>query len=345
MKELKLISVILFLAIVSATSAQAANFLPTLSAKYSKCQCNQKKKAAPLKSRVKEISENLPLPPVRQRSGNRCLNLKTDTLVSFKLLRSSDPAKQYPFLEDDGTRIHYCLSLEERFQFKSQITDINYFRSRVSGLNGSDGPKAPSCPFVPSTSPVRAMPTYQPRPDDPLLIQPRNQAEKILLRVTFLADGTIGPVEIEQSPSPLHSRLAREAARKIKFSPAWDNGPLCVTQMVEYGYLPLPGQNSTSTPSVELQMPFPGEIFNNSPRKVRFVWAPFRGANYYVLEVQYASSTTPTVWYPLPEIKESKTNHEMQFPGAVPGRWRVSVLLSDGTKSATSGWRSFAYEK
>lgn len=59
----------------------------------------------------------------------------------------------------------------------------------------------------------------------------------VILRVTFLASGEVGEVEIVSGLNAELDQQAIEAARKIKFEPARKNGtPVSVTKKVEYTF-------------------------------------------------------------------------------------------------------------
>lgn len=60
---------------------------------------------------------------------------------------------------------------------------------------------------------------------------------KILLRLTFFADGTVGNIKVISGLPAGLNRQAIEAAKKIKFEPQLKNNkPISVTKKIEYGF-------------------------------------------------------------------------------------------------------------
>ncbi len=59
----------------------------------------------------------------------------------------------------------------------------------------------------------------------------------VVLKVTFEADGTIGPIEVVKGLERGLTEATEEAARKITFTPARKNGvPVSVTRQIEYHF-------------------------------------------------------------------------------------------------------------
>lgn len=260
---------------------------------------------------------------------------------------------QYPFLSNDGLRLYYCVGTEERFQYYQDITDIRLLSSPpfadgtiASTEFGTTSEPTPHTPCRPATSTVRAMPTLKPDPVDPT----PGRSENVMLTVTFREDGRIGPIQVEQSPSPQHSENARKAAQGIRFNPAWENGPVCVTQRITYSFSSQPStpmrtkDDSPPTKQLVLLSPDNGQTFREKQRKIRFAWESVPGADHYFLEVRY-SSVTSSDWVLHRKIPVYGASHEVEMPGAYPVRWRVMAMRADGTLLVDSDWRRFGYEK
>jgi hypothetical protein len=97
-------------------------------------------------------------------------------------------------------------------------------------------------------SPVKIL--EQPKPELPKNYGTNDSQGSIILRVEFLADGTIGNIS-PISTMPLLTDLAIEAAKKIKFEPAMKDGkPISVANPIGYIYnigWKIPPQNTTQT--------------------------------------------------------------------------------------------------
>ncbi|HMV46458.1 MAG TPA: hypothetical protein PLD20_15410 [Blastocatellia bacterium] len=257
-------------------------------------------------------------------------------------------------MNNDGLRLHYCVGTEERFQYSHDITDVrllssppftdNTIASTEQGAGTTE--PTPHTPCRPATNTVRAMPTLMPDPVDPA----SGRKGAVVLTVTFREDGRIGPVQVEQSPSPDHSESARKAAMKIRFNPAWENGPVCVTQRVTYWSGSQPSMQtrtqdgSTRAKQLVLLSPDNGQTFRDKQRKVRFAWESVPGAEYYFLETHYSSATSGA-WVLYRKIPVYGTSHEVEMPGTYPVKWRVMAMRPDGTLLVDSDWWRFGYEK
>lgn len=377
MKGLKLFGVVMFLALVFQTSAQAENLKPAagmFATKSSNCCCPPKKKRAARTRNNCRPQQPQPQPqmvfnpcpagnwvwfPAQRRcvatpappttTSNRC-TIPPRSWVAFRLRASSDSMQQYPFLENDGLRLHYCVGAEERFQYFQNITDVRLLSSppldtvtaSIDAPPAIDTPPPASC--RPATNTVRVIPTVMP---DPFYPSP-GKKEKVVLTVTFREDGKIGPVQVEQSPSPDHSETARKAALKIRFNPAWENGPVCVTQRLTYWFSSQSPTRTQDDPPQTKQLvqlsPDNGQLFREKQRRIRFAWESVPSADHYFLEVRYSSATSSD-WVLHRKIPVYGISHEVEMPGAYPVRWRVMAMRADGTLLVDSDWRRFGYEK
>ncbi len=358
MKGLILFGAVMFLALVFSTSALAEDSrnsatlsVKTFSAKSSGGGCPCRRRTAARKQRnpppappkeanvcpgnliwIEAIRSCIP-PPLALK--DRCLN-PTDSQVEFRLRNSNSVLQQHPFLTEDNWRVYFCLGSEERFLYLHDITNVRRFRA-----SPIPNPQSVSCPAA--TDAVRAMLTVIPAPYDPAPAV----NETVELSVTFLADGTIGPIDVEKSPGRAYADSARKAAEKIKFIPAWKNDRrICVTQSVTYSFGPQtskPGSPKSSN-QVVLLSPYPRQLFKEKQRNIRFSWESIPGADHYFLEVRY-SSVTSTDWVLYGKVPVHGTSHQLEMPGPYPIRWRVQAMRQNGTLIADSDWWRFGYEK
>ncbi|HZF32058.1 MAG TPA: hypothetical protein VE907_23270 [Gammaproteobacteria bacterium] len=65
-----------------------------------------------------------------------------------------------------------------------------------------------------------------------------------------------------------------------------------------------------------------------------------------MVDVQY-QVPTKEMWFDLPNYPAAVEAEEFtfEFPGAQPGRWRVTSVAEDGRKSEPSTWRYFFYQQ
>jgi hypothetical protein len=112
--------------------------------------------------------------------------------------------------------------------------------------------------------------------------------------------------------------------------------------------IPVYGADSAlDTPN--LTSPEQNATFNNYPRSVNFSWEAVMGASKYCIEIQCLVkdlSTGKDNWIQC--IKRYTTNIHSSidtFPGAQPGRWRVTAVDSHGKLGQSSEWWKFRFTK
>jgi WD40 repeat protein len=88
--------------------------------------------------------------------------------------------------------------------------------------------------------------------------------------------------------------------------------------------------------------PKDGSVFNQFPRKMTLRWAPVTGAAKYRVEVEFQSAGK---WAPLRDKEVQPTEHELEFIGAQPGRWRVWAVDDNGQGGHKSPWWTFRFTK
>jgi hypothetical protein len=95
-----------------------------------------------------------------------------------------------------------------------------------------------------------------------------------------------------------------------------------------------------------LSRPFDNTLFKDYPRTTTLRWLPIKGATHYLVEVQYQLPTNGQ-WYDLPgyPLAVQEDSYTFQFIGAQPGRWRVSAVGPEETKSEPSKWWYFTYQQ
>jgi hypothetical protein len=129
----------------------------------------------------------------------------------------------------------------------------------------------------------------------------------------------------------------------IKFSVTGGFAAFIIT--VALGFQLYGGPASFHSSAPRLLSPGTDERFDAFPRNTAFVWEAVSGATKYKLEVEYFNG----VWIPLPlssgQLFTTETRANVGFPGANPGRWRVTALNSKGESGQSSEWRMFSYSK
>jgi len=93
-----------------------------------------------------------------------------------------------------------------------------------------------------------------------------------------------------------------------------------------------------------LLTPPDGTTLSEVPRKTKVTWAPVPGAATYKVEVEYQDADSQ--WHPNGLAAESKSSeHEFEFVGAQPGRWRVWAVDASGEEGPKSDWWTFRYSQ
>ena len=95
-----------------------------------------------------------------------------------------------------------------------------------------------------------------------------------------------------------------------------------------------------------LLAPDDGHIMDNMPRNVVLTWRKVPGAVRYQVEVQM-QNPLDGLWMPTPiELNRRLVDTErlqINFPGSQPGRWRVTAINGEGTRSRACDWRRFEF--
>ena len=90
-----------------------------------------------------------------------------------------------------------------------------------------------------------------------------------------------------------------------------------------------------------------GESFKIFPRKLNLKWNELKNAKRYIVEVQY-KDIEKNQWFNLPNemghFSTEKTESEIEFIGAQPGRWRVYAIDEKGEESKISEWKQFFFQ-
>lgn len=97
----------------------------------------------------------------------------------------------------------------------------------------------------------------------------------------------------------------------------------------------------------ELVSPVDGHVYEKMPpRSMALEWRAMPGAVRYEVEIEMQNVNTG-VWMPAPvEISRTITDQTKlftEFPGAQPGRWRVTGISAGDTRSQTSDWWRFEH--
>jgi hypothetical protein len=96
----------------------------------------------------------------------------------------------------------------------------------------------------------------------------------------------------------------------------------------------------------KLLAPEDGKTLDNMPRNVVLTWHKVEGAARYQVELQM-QNPMDGLWMPTPiGINRRLTNTErlqITFPGSQPGRWRVTAINGNGTRSRASEWWRFEF--
>lgn len=95
-----------------------------------------------------------------------------------------------------------------------------------------------------------------------------------------------------------------------------------------------------------LLAPDDGKILDNMPRNVVLTWRKVEGAVRYQVEVQM-QNPVDGLWMPTPiQLNRRLVDTErmqITFPGSQPGRWRVTAISEQGTRSRASDWWRFEF--
>jgi len=95
-----------------------------------------------------------------------------------------------------------------------------------------------------------------------------------------------------------------------------------------------------------LLAPDDGQILDNMPRNVVLTWRKLEGAVRYQVEVQM-QNPLDGLWMPTPIALNRRLvdteRMQINFPGSQPGRWRVTAINDEGTRSRASDWRRFEF--
>jgi len=117
----------------------------------------------------------------------------------------------------------------------------------------------------------------------------------------------------------------------------------------EAGFAKADSRHPDPFPQTTLVAPQPltppdGTTLSEFPRRTKVTWEPVPGAAAYKVEVEYQEPDMQ--WHPNGSVaKSTVTEHEFDFVGAQPGRWRVWAEDSSGGEGPKSEWRTFRYSK
>ena len=109
-----------------------------------------------------------------------------------------------------------------------------------------------------------------------------------------------------------------------------------------------PGKEDEAFAKAEpkLLAPEDGKVMDNMPRNVVLTWHKVEGATRYQVELQM-QNPLDGLWMPTPiGINRRLTDTErlqITFPGSQPGRWRVTAISGNGTRSRASQWWRFEF--
>ena len=113
------------------------------------------------------------------------------------------------------------------------------------------------------------------------------------------------------------------------------------------GFARADARHRDPSPLAELVAPRPltppeGTTLSEFPRRTKVTWEPVPGAAVYKVEVEYQEPDMQ--WHSNgPVAKSMVTEHEFEFVGAQPGRWRVWAEDASGQEGPKSEWRTFRY--
>jgi hypothetical protein len=119
------------------------------------------------------------------------------------------------------------------------------------------------------------------------------------------------------------------------------------------GILLLPLASSYDPPKLEppqLSRPFDNTIFNEYPGKTTRTWLPVKGADHYLVEVQYCRmpcNPPADQWYDAPHypvMVRGEESYTYPFIAANHGRWRVIAVGLDQIRGQPSKWWHFRHE-
>jgi hypothetical protein len=103
---------------------------------------------------------------------------------------------------------------------------------------------------------------------------------------------------------------------------------------------PQPGPEEQPDVAPRQLAPTDGSVFDHFPRKTTLRWAPVAGAAKYKVEIEYLSGGK---WDSLIRTEVRLTEHELNFLGAQPGRWRIWAVEDSGQEGPKSDWWTFRY--
>lgn len=97
-------------------------------------------------------------------------------------------------------------------------------------------------------------------------------------------------------------------------------------------------------PTPTLVSPSDGSVFKHYPRSTTLMWDPVPGAARYYYEVEFYNVLADR-WDPQWGEQNTTvgTNHNFDFVGSQPGRWRVTAITANGTAGKSSEWWHFTY--
>ena len=327
MKELILLSGVLFLAFVSCPIVEAAS--------YSKPLHLRRTQKNPSRNIVKTQS------PSARQLENRCPP-RNNKKVWIKPLNSTIPPQEYPYLETKGAYLYYCVGEMERAKAIDALAEIHFEPPVPPVPLRAPIVKAIPSACQPATRRVRAAIVFNPIAFDPMMDQGREFTETVLLNIDFQADEKIGKIDVLSKSHPLLVESAKRAAQKILFIPAQENGRnVCVTQQYAFDFLK---RTAFRKQSITLLSPVRYESLSNGQHRIRLAWLPVKNADTYFPEVQYKTSPNSYDWQPFRMVRTIITNSEIISPGSGPVRWRVTAKLLDGTE-AYSQWQEFTVIK
>lgn len=285
----------------------------------------------------------------RERTVNPCP--KSGGTVWIELKDRKQPLDgQFLEIDESEKRIYYCEGKYRESQPLDNVVSISFDsksvkNSQAEGKQDAIKPEAEDAPVFPASADVQVEIIAKPQPGYTIQAVEKGLSGKVVLRVVFNKNGFVEDIQTVETPDPVLSEIASEAAKKIQFKPAMKgNKPVSVRQLVEYQFT-ANKQNPTGTGQVVILIsPKSHHEYKRTERRVDAEWTAVQGASFYRFQVQYASMASMD-WYSLKDVIVQSTKYQFDYDSPYPGRWRVWAVKADGTLSAVSEWRHFAFTK
>lgn len=166
----------------------------------------------------------------------------------------------------------------------------------------------------------------------------------VVLNVVFTGDGKVTNIRVVRGLPHGLTENAISAAQKIKFNPALKDGkPVSIRGNLEYTFK-LDGLSAPVLDAPVLISPGNQQVFDHYPRKTELKWKAVPSAVRYKVLIEIGDQEGKN-WTRFQELEVAETEYTFYFPGAQPGRWRVTAIPPSGIDGYFSSWRYFKFTK